>query len=291
LSVRADVIGNAARFSWQYSGTSAADYTVAIEAGSSPGSANLGSLVVPRTANSGFNAAAVAGTYYTRVRATNACGSTVSPELPVTLTAECPVPDPIPFIDASRHAGAGSLTVQWAPPDTGGLVMAYDVKVGSAPGLDDLARRTVDGRYTPSSLGGVGFSASFTNVVPDRVYARVLPVNTCGSASRAAEARGVAGACLNPPAPPSASAIVTGNSVTLSWTGTAEFEVPYRTFVEIGTTPFAADVLVSPQMTSFGTPSFTTTLPAGRYHARARRLYQQCDEVSNPSREVTFVIP
>ena len=88
------------------------------------------------------------------------------------------------------------------------------------------------------------------------------------------------------------SAQVNGSAVTLWWSGTGELESAYPTFAEIGRSPGASDVLVSPDTYSYGVPTFTTTLPSGRYYARARRRgISGCPEVSNASREVTFVVP
>lgn len=287
LNPRAEVLGNAARFFWGYSNSQTADFSLVLEAGSAPGGAEIAVVAVPFRALTGFNVQGMAGTYYTRLRATNACGSTVSPEVPVTLTAECVAPDPIPFIDASMINGSNSLNLQWDAPQAGGLIMAYEVAVGSSPGSADLARRTVDGRYAPS----IGFYETFPNLSAARAHLRVMPVNACGPAPRAAEAHANVGTCQNPPAPRFAYAQVNGNSVTLWWTGTSELESPVRTYVEIGTSPTASNVLTSPHISSYGSPSFTTILPSSRYYARARRLPYDCDEVSNASPEVTFVIP
>jgi hypothetical protein len=285
LNPRAEVVGNAVRYSWGYSPGPAADFTLTLEAGSTHGASNIATLPVPPDASRGFNVAGAAGSFFTRLRATNGCGSTVSPEVPVTLTAECVAPDPIGFIDASMTNGTNAFNVYWDPPATGGLVLAYDVEVGSSPGLSDLARRRVDGRY----LTFVQFYETFLTGAT-RAYARVMPVNACGSGP-AAEVHANAGACQNPPAPRYASAQVAGNRVTLWWAGTSELEPGARTYVEIGSRPGAADVLVSPLIPSYGVPEFSTTLPRGRYYARARRTPFVCEEVSNASPEVTFVIP
>ena len=59
--------------------------TYVIEAGSSPGSNNQGTFVAPGTATS-FQRQAPPGTYYVRMFARNACGtSAVSDEITVTL--------------------------------------------------------------------------------------------------------------------------------------------------------------------------------------------------------------
>lgn len=277
-------VGNAARFSWQYGAPGGMDFDVVLEAGSTPGAADIASMSLPYWSFTGFNVAGAAGSYYTRLRASNACGSTVSAELPVTLTAECVVPDPIAFIDASMTYQPGSVTAWWEPATSGGLVMAYDVRVGTAPGLADIARRIVEGRYA------AGPPPSFPAAVP-RAYLRVLPMNACGAAARPADAHAAAAPCPNPPAPSHLSYEFEGSAVRLSWAGTGEMEDAYLTFIEIGHSPGAADVLMSPAISSYGFPTFVTTLPPGQYYARARRQQWNCNELSNPSPEVTFVVP
>ena len=185
LNPRAEVVGNAARYFWGYSNSQTTDFNLVLEAGAAPGGAEVAAVPVPFRALTGFNVEGVAGTYYTRLRATNACGSTVSPEVPVTLTAECVAPDPIPFIDASMTNGSNTLNVMWDVPQGGGLIMAYEVEVGSSPGSADLARRTVDGRY--GMAFGFGFHETFSNLSATRAHLRVMPVNACGAAPRVAK--------------------------------------------------------------------------------------------------------
>ncbi len=287
LNATVATVGNAARFSWSYDLTAGSAFALFLEAGSSQGAADIGAVAVPPEASYGFNVAGAAGRYFTRVRAVNACGTTVSADVPVTLTSDCVLPDPIDFIDADMTLGAGNVNVRWDAPRTGGLVMRYDTVVGTSPGASDLGARTVDGRATPFVSF---FSETFPTAAP-RTYTQVLPVNHCGPAPRAALAHAVVGVCRNPPAPHTVSAAVSGTAVTLLWSGTGELEQSYPTYVEIGSRPGAADVLVSPPRSSYGTPQFATSLPAGRYYARARRTAPGCDEVSNPSAETTFVVP
>jgi hypothetical protein len=288
LNPAATVVGNAVRFSWEYGVASGAEYEVRLEAGSQPGAANIGAIPVPHEAFSGFNVAGVQGVYFTRLRATNACGSTVSPEVPVTLTPECVPPQPVPFADAAIGVGNGSLSLLWYPPASGGLVTSYEVQVGTSPGQADLARRTVDGRYTPPSPGY--FSEAFhLSGRTERAYFRVTPHNTCGAARPTEVNATNNGTCWNPWAPRTLSARVTGNTVELTWDWTGP-ESPLETFVEIGRSPGAVD-FSSPIRRTYPPPFFVTTLPSGRYYARARNMIASCGAVSNPSPEVTFDIP
>ena len=267
LNPQATVVGNAARFSWGYNAGPSADFAVSLEAGSRPGATDIAAIPVPSQAFTGFNVAGAEGFYYTRLRASNACGTTVSAEMPVTLTATCVPPEPIPFVDAGMSLQSTALQLRWDPPAVGGLVMSYDVQVGTAPGQSDLGRRAVDGRYTPS----LGYFSEAFNVAAQRAYLTVTPHNACGAARPAEVYATNAGGCTNPPAPRLIDANVNGSTVTLSWSGSSEFElVPdlRRDWPQ----PGASDVMTSPITVAYPPPSFVTTLAPGRYYARARWL-------------------
>ncbi|MEZ5417274.1 MAG: hypothetical protein R2708_08020 [Vicinamibacterales bacterium] len=286
IDPQATVVGNAVRFSWAYGTQVSADFSVQLEAGSQSGAADIGVLPVPAEAFAGFNVDGAAGGYFTRLRATNACGSTVSAEMPVTLTSECVPPQAVPFADAALGINRMSLT--WQPAISGGLVTSYDLQVGAAPGAqDEVARQTVDGRYTPR----FGAFTATLGAPPERAYASITPRNACGAGPPTLVYAANNGTCANPAAPRDLSAFVNGGTVTLQWTGTLEGTV-LGSFVEIGTSPGASDVLTGQNMGASSAPYFQTTLPAGRYYARSRAVtLGGCSDISNPSPEVSFVIP
>ncbi|MGE0122758.1 MAG: hypothetical protein AB7U25_07440 [Vicinamibacterales bacterium] len=286
LSPLATVVGNAVRFSWEYGAGASADFGVSLEAGSQPGGADIGAISIPSEARAGFNVAGVAGQYYTRLRAVNACGSTVSAEMPVALTSTCVQTQPVQFADISLPFGSPTAYLFWHPPAEGGLVTSYDLRVGTAPGLADIAQRSVDGRYTPP----VGYFGETFAVPGQRVFARVAARNACGAAMPVEVYASNLGGCVNPPAPPSTTAHVTGSTVELRWTATSPAST-YDTFVSIGTSFGAADVITSPIRPSYPPPIYTTTLPPGRYYARARYINRDCSLIGNPSPEVSFVVP
>jgi hypothetical protein len=285
IDAQATVVGNAARFTWSYARSSLADFTVRLEAGSSPGAANLASIAMPRAANTGFNATGVAGTYFTRLRAVNACGSTVSEEIPVTLASACPAPGQIPFVNTNLF-NSGELSVEWQRPASGGLESSYRVEVGSEPGQSDLAQRVVDGRSMPAR----GFQEWFSGISASHAHVRVTPLNTCGAGPTSFEARARRGCFTAPPS--ELRATVAGRRVELLW-GPAQPESGsyFDDFVEIGTSVFASNVLTADVSIRPGYPGeFTAELAPGRYFARVRRFASHCGERSNPSPEVTFVI-
>ena len=77
----------------------------------------------------------------------------------------------------------------------------------------------------------------------------------------------------------------------MRWDGTAEGTFAADDLVEIGSTPYASDVLVTPVGTGAGYPAtFAVDLAPGRYFARVRRREPGCGERPIPSPEVRFEI-
>ena len=99
-----------------------------LEAGTAPSVANLASLDLGGRTT--FTAAVPAGTYYTRVRAVNACGSSL-PSNEVIL-APC-VPPPATTLGFTRTAG--TVTLSWTP-SVGAT--AYVLQVGRSTGSSDV---------------------------------------------------------------------------------------------------------------------------------------------------------
>jgi glucose/arabinose dehydrogenase len=136
-----------------------------LEAGTAPSLANL--LATPLGNVSSFTATAGAGTYYTRLRAVNACGaSPPSAEVPITLG--CSVHAVVPGGLTVTKAGGVALFT-WQPPlgATG-----FRMLVGSAPGLTNLADLAV-GAATAQAVNLAG-------VPPGTYYVRVAAMSACG---------------------------------------------------------------------------------------------------------------
>jgi hypothetical protein len=284
VDARATVVGNGVRFTWNYAQASAADFGMMLEAGSTPGAADLGAVPVPRLSSTGLNAFGAAGTYFTRLRAVNACGVTVSSEIPVTLTGACPVPGYIPFVSAGLGDN-GVLSVEWQRVAEGGFESSYRVEIGSAPGQSDLAQRVADGRSVPE----FGFRETFAGIAVSPAFVRVTPLSGCGLGPSSIEvpARRACGVLV----PRNISATVTGRRVSLRWDGTAEGTLAPDDLVEIGTTVYASNVFTTMVTTSPGSPAeLAADLAPGRYFARVRRRDPTCGERPIPSPEVSFEI-
>lgn len=158
--------------------------TYVIEAGSATGLANLASIVTNSSSPS-FSAKGVAnGTYYVRVRAQNAAGtSPPSNEIAVVVgsinTNSCTSPPNAP-IGVKASVSGGTVVVSWnlSGGSSGpcGAPSSYKIQFGYAPGTSDIA--TVEVREN-------GFTA--TGVPVGIYYARVIAFNPAGPSAPSAE--------------------------------------------------------------------------------------------------------
>ncbi|MGD9902574.1 MAG: hypothetical protein AB7U83_03805 [Vicinamibacterales bacterium] len=160
----ANVAGVAVSFAWN-AASGASSYV--LEAGSAAGLANL--AVVNVGAATGFAVAAPPGTYFVRVRGSNACGNgPASNEVSIVLGTPIVVPG-VPTGLAFTVDPARNVSITWAPPSSGGSPTGYVLEAGSAAGLADLA------------VAPVGGTALFVPGVPSGTYfVRVRAMNPAG---------------------------------------------------------------------------------------------------------------
>ena len=148
--------------------------TYLIEAGSGPGLANLANVTTNNTATT-FSASGVGnGTYYVRVRAQNASGTSAASNesiLVVGSTACTAAPNaPAGFAIA---ANGSTLTLTWSAPSGGCAASSYLLQAGSSAGSSDLANSNV----------GAGTSYIASGVGAGTYYVRVRAVNAFGQSS------------------------------------------------------------------------------------------------------------
>ena len=139
-----------------------------LEVGSAPARSDL--LVTSVGPITTFAATAPPGTFFSRVRAVNACGASV-PSAEVAVTLSC-VPDAVVPTDLAVTVTGGVAAFSWVPAlgATG-----YRVFVGSAPGLSNVSA----GRRRPHA----GMAVNLAGVPPGRYYVRVAAVVRAASAS------------------------------------------------------------------------------------------------------------
>ncbi len=136
-----------------------------LEVGSAPaGSDLLISSLGPVTT---FAAMAPPGTFFTRVRAVNACGAS-APSAEVVVNLSCSQNAVVPTALSVTKAG-GTAAFSWVP-SLGAI--GYRMFVGSAPGLSDVS--VVDVGPTPA------IAVSLAGVPPGRYFVRVAALGACG---------------------------------------------------------------------------------------------------------------
>src|SRR5262249_47402835 len=139
-----------------------------IEAGSSPGLANLANFSTGNTATS-FSANGVgSGVYYVRVRATNTSGtSSPSNEAILTVGNGCAAPPGTPTGLVATAIGT-TVILTWSAASG---ATSYVVEAGATPGAANLAN---------SDLGSAATSYTAQNVGRGRYYVRIRGKNACG---------------------------------------------------------------------------------------------------------------
>lgn len=161
--------GGALVIHWPASAT-ATSYV--LEAGQASGVMNLGAIPLGNVTR--FAATAPLGTYYVRVRAVNACGSSApSAELALNLDGATPLPaTPTGF--AASVAGR-AVGFAWTAPVTGGTPSGYQIEAG----------------LTPGGVIAVLPTAATSFVVPaappGTFYVRVRAVNAAGASAPTAD--------------------------------------------------------------------------------------------------------
>jgi hypothetical protein len=149
------------------SGGAVASYT--IEAGSSPGAANLARFSTGSPGTTYTASDVGSGVYYMRVRATGTDGvGAASNEVTVVVGNGCSGPPAAPTNLVATASGT-TVNLAWLPPP--GNPSSYVIEAGSASGLSDLVN---------SDLGSSATSYRAQDVARGRYFVRVRGTNTCG---------------------------------------------------------------------------------------------------------------
>jgi hypothetical protein len=209
------VTGNTIVLTWLAPASGAVD-TYVLEAGTAAGSSNV--IVFPTGgAATTFTATSVpAGTYFVRVRARNADGtSSASNEATVIVGAaggSCPTPGAPTGFGVS--ASGNTLTLTWSAVSG---ALSYIIEAGSAPGAANIV--TFDSGSAATSFVG--------NAPNGTYYLRVRARTACGTSTTSNEASIALGASA--PAP---GAGVTGRWVGLQANGDGATSTPNECGVE-----------------------------------------------------------
>jgi uncharacterized repeat protein (TIGR03803 family) len=255
----ATVSGQTIFLTWNASSTGGSPTAYTLQAGSSPGTSNLAASNVGVTTN--VTATGVTtGTYYLRVVAANASGSSgPSNEIVVTVGGEvsCNLAPAVPTGLTTSSSGS-NVTINWQRPAVGCAPTSYVLQAGSSPGLSNLANFNTGSDSTTFSAGGVGAGT---------YYIRVIAVNAAGASGPSQDVPLVVGggSCSGlPGAPTSFLASVSGSTVTFAWQ--AASGTPSTYVLLAGTSAGATN---AGQFDLGNSLSYTATgVPNGTYYVR-----------------------
>jgi hypothetical protein len=265
--------GSTAALTWQAPATGTPSSYI-VEAGSIPGGANLATQSTGSALTS-FQAVGVpAGTYFVRVRATSAQGtSRASNDAQLTVRSAC-APGPPGTPSVTINSG-GTVALTWTAAT--GSPTAYIVEAGSGLGLSNLANIDVGSVTTVIATG----------VARGTYYVRVKARNACGLGEASGELTLVVmSACATAPGVPGTPSVATnsGGTVVLTWTAATGSPTAY--ILEVGSA-FGLSNLAIIDVGSETTLS-ATRVGTGTYYVRVKA--RNACGTSAPSGELPVVV-
>lgn len=175
----ASASGSSVTLTWSAPASGDPVVTYVIEAGSASGLANLANLTTNSTLTS-FSASGVGnGTYYVRIRAQNAAGTSAASNEAILVVggAGCTAAPNAPGGLTSAVSG-GTVTLSWTAPGGSCAATSYILQAGSASGLSNLANANIGTTATAYVATGVGNGV---------YYVRVLAVDAFGQSAASNE--------------------------------------------------------------------------------------------------------
>jgi hypothetical protein len=264
------VSGLSTMLSWTAPAAGGPPTSYVLEAGTASGATNV-MVFDTLSLNTTFTSLGIPnGTYFVRVRAKNAAGTSVpSNEIALTGSSGCPLPS-APNLTATVSGVLVSL--QWSA--SSGNPTAYVLKAGRSSGSSDVG------------IFDLGLTMQLATPAPPGTYfVRVEARNACGTGPASNEATIVVGqGCTAPPgAPASLNSTVFARVVTIAWSAASGQPTSY--VLEAGLSPGSTDVAnvdVGNQL------SVTTAAPPGTYFARVRA--RNACGIGPPTAERTIVV-
>jgi 5-hydroxyisourate hydrolase-like protein (transthyretin family) len=270
---RASVSGSTAQFTWTppTPSTTGLPASYIIDAGGAPGTTIVS---LPAGSGTSFTVPSVPpGTFYVRVRAVNASGSS-GPSNEVRLVIAGGVSAPLAPASPIAFMQGGRLSLTWQAPAAGQPPTGYLVEAGSSSGLANIATLPVTGR-----------AFSYNGVPPGFYFLRVRATNAGGVSPPSPEVMIVVGGVPSPTGPPSfTSHSVSGKTVTLNWAAPA-FGTATSYFIEAGSATGLANLATVNTGNANTTASFTG-VPAGTYYVRVRGVNAQGMSIVSNERTV-----
>jgi hypothetical protein len=273
-AITANVSGSTVVLNWTPATTGGVVLSYVVEAGSSPGLANLAVLTVTGSVPSLTVNAVPPGAYYVRVRARNALGtSTASPETIVNV-APCVLPGAPGGL--SYSAADNIVSITWTPPSSTAPIQGYVLSAGFSQGQSNAL------------VTQLGPTAGFSGFAPPgNYYVRVQARSACGVGPASADLLVTVQSCAAPPsAPTNLRFTKAGNTVTLNWNPPAS-GAPSHYRLVVGSVAGASDVLIS--NTSNNATALVATASNGTYFVRVQAV-NLCG-TSTSSNEVSITVP
>ena len=188
-NLTASATGNVVTLAWSPPVPDDGILTYVVEAGSSPGLANLASVNTGSGNPSLVTGGVPPGTYYVRVRAATIGGAgPTSNEVTLVVgggTPGCAGPPSAPANFAIATNAGGRVVLTWSASSGPGV--SYVVQVGSSPGASNLLQS-----------GTAATSVTATSVAAGTYYARVVAQSSCGTSGPSNEVTIVVGSAAIP---------------------------------------------------------------------------------------------
>lgn len=263
--------GSTVFLSWSAPTTGGAPTTYIIEAGSSAGQANLANFATGTTATTFSAGGVAAGSYYVRVRAANASGTSAPSNESLLVVGSAPGAPRM----LTTSASGTTVLLSWAPPTTGGPPSTYIIEAGSARGAANLANFATGSTATTFSAAGVA---------PGAYYVRVRAANSAGTSAPSNDSLLVV-SCTAPAAPVGfVNTYNIGGTVAFSW-----LPSPGATsyVIEAGSASTLAN-LANADLGSPATTFITSGVGPGLYFVRLRA--RNACGISGVSTEIPLLV-
>ena len=274
-AVQASVNGNALSLNWSapIQGAAVTNYTLIARVVS--GGAPVATLPVGAVTSFGINAPN--GTFILSLRGTNAFGT--GPEsTPVTVTLPAAAPVPGAPVGFAVSAVGTTATFTWNAPASGGTPTGYTLLAGLTPGFTSP--------FASLPLPASPRSAVVPGVPPGVYYVRLVATNAGGAGAASNEVTLTVAAPSAPAAPTLNAPVVSGSTVTFSWTPGAGAGASTSYLLTASLTPGGASIASLPvSATGIAVPN----VPPGTYYVRVSGVNSA--GVGAPSNQVTVVVP
>jgi hypothetical protein len=243
-----------------------------LEAGFAPGATAI-MLPIAGTGTTFTVPGVPPGTYYVRIRAVNAHGSSTASNEVVLVVGATGVGLPDSPTGLTAFMAGDRITITWTPALGGGPASSFVVEAGSTSGASNIA-----------SLEVPRASFTFSGVPPGFYFLRVRARNAAGVSAPSAEVMLVVGNAPAPPSSPTLSYTVSGSTVTFTWSAPA-FGPVTGYIIEAGSATGLANIAVAP-IGNVLTQAFGG-VPPGTYYVRIRAVNAQGASIASNERIVT----